>query len=1631
MPVPFLRPLLSATRDEQRTDRSRDRRRLRPRFEMLEIRLTPTSVTGLSPSSGPVGGGTLVTVSGTGFTGATAVDFGIYAAAIVSVSPTAITAYSPMGAGMTHVTVTTPSGTSSATSADFFGYVATISGISPSSGSLSGDTLVTITGLGFTGATVVDFRQSSGAIASVTATVITAYSPPGSGAVAVSVITQGGPSPPTPAGTFTYVAAPTVSGLSPFVGPSAGGTPVTITGTGFTAATAVDFGSNPATNLDIVNDMTINATSPPGTGLANVTVTTTGGTSSTSPADQFTYAPTISSISPAFGSTAGGTLVTITGTGFTGATGVGFGNQAATIVSIVSSTLITIDSPAGTGSENVFVTTSSGTSVTSPPVQFTYVNLPAVLEVSPSDGPSAGGTIVTITGTGFSAGEAVNFGTSPATNVSGVNATTITAESPPGTGTVNVTVTTSQGASPTSMADQFTYAPTVTSISPALGLTGGGTLVTITGTGFTGATSVDFGTAAATIVSVVSATSITVESPPGSEGVSEPVIVTTPSGPSVTLPPVDFTYVSPPVVSGLSQAFGLSGGGTMVTINGSGFAPSPFTGVDFGVVPAISVTVVSSTTVMAESPPGGGLVNVTVTTPGGTSSTSMADLFTYAPTVTSVSPSVGLPIGGTLVTITGTGFTGATSVDFGTVAATIISVASATSMTVESPPGSGSVDVTAMAPAGTSTTSPADVFTYVVTPTPPSVSALSPHFGPVLGGTLVTITGIGLSGVTAVEFGTEPATHFTPVSNTQITACSPAGTGTANVTVTTAQGTSATSPADQFAYAPVVSSISPAVSPFTGGTPVTITGTGLSDATVVDFGGVMATIVSAVSATSITVDSPAAPAIALTSHASTYAVDVIVTTAFGTSTPVPADLFDYTFAPKVTAMTPVSGPAAGGTVVTITGTGFIGATVVDFGTIPATSLTVVNATTITAITPPDSGLATVTVTTPAGIATAPPAYQFTFVPTVSRISPMAGPQGGGTLVTITGIGFAGATAVNFDSTSVTQFIVLNNYSITVVSPIGTGTVNVAVSTPNATSAALSTDEFTYSPTISGINPAAGPPGGGTLVTITGIGFTGASLVDFGATPAAAFTIVNANTIVATSPSGAGVANVTVTTTVGTSTPSFTDGFTYEVAPTVSGLSATSGRAAGGTTVTITGTGFTAATAVDFGANPATSVSVESDTSLVVQSPAGADSVDVTVTTPGGTSKPTHADQFAYAPSVTGISLPGGPAAGGTWVTITGIGFTGATAVDFGTTPAAAHEIVGDTSIMAESPTEISVGSGSVDLTVTTTAGTSVISPADRFTFAPTVTGLSTIAGPVAGGTTVVITGTNLSDVTAIDFGTVPVTTVVSESETQIVVVSPTAPNVGVVNVTVTTAASMSTSSSADLYFYSFGTTTPPGISGISPRFGAPGGGTLVTITGTGFKPGAPTAVYFGMTAAMDVTVLSTTMITADSPAGTGTAGVAVITPAGPSAISTTDMFTYIVDGPQVLSIQRYGIHFQPTYVVIDFDTALDPSSAQNVANYQIVGPGHHRIKVKWANYIPGMNLVTLVLAQRLNLVSKYRLTINGKTSSGLVNTVGLLDGEYTGEPGSNYSTTVTRSNLAGANSQRPIAAFALKKIGKR
>ena len=103
--------------------------------------------------------------------------------------------------------------------------------------------------------------------------------------------TIGGFNSPTGIVIFTPAATPpVVTGISPVSGPTSGGTSVTITGTGFTGATSVKFGSTPATSFAVTSDTSITAASPAeSAGTVDVTVTTPGGTSATSPADRYTY----------------------------------------------------------------------------------------------------------------------------------------------------------------------------------------------------------------------------------------------------------------------------------------------------------------------------------------------------------------------------------------------------------------------------------------------------------------------------------------------------------------------------------------------------------------------------------------------------------------------------------------------------------------------------------------------------------------------------------------------------------------------------------------------------------------------------------------------------------------------------------------------------------------------------------------------------------------------------------------------------------------------------------------------------------------------------------------------------------------------------------------------------------------------------------------------------------------------------------------------------------------------------------------------------------------------------------------------------------------------------------------------
>jgi uncharacterized membrane protein len=215
------------------------------------------------------------------------------------------------------------------------------------------------------------------------------------------------------------------------------------------------------------------------------------------------------------------------------------------------------------------------------------------------------------------------------------------------------------------------------------------------------------------------------------------------------------------------------------------------------------MTVDSDTQITAISPAGTGTVDITVTTPVGTSSVSQADQFTYTiptgPQVTGIAPASGSSAGGDTIVITGSGFTGATDVGFDTTSASSFTVDSDTQITAISPAGTGiAVDITVTTPAGTSPISTAGVFTY--TTSGPLVTGIAPDTGSAGGGDTIVVTGSGFTGATDVGFDFTSASAMTVDSDTQITAISPAGTGTVDITVTTPAGTSAVSQDDQFTY---------------------------------------------------------------------------------------------------------------------------------------------------------------------------------------------------------------------------------------------------------------------------------------------------------------------------------------------------------------------------------------------------------------------------------------------------------------------------------------------------------------------------------------------------------------------------------------------------------------------------------------------------------------------------------------------------------------------------------------------------------------------------------------------------------------------------------------------------------------
>jgi hypothetical protein len=321
----------------------------------------------ITPPSAPAHTNTAVTITGANFvSGATVTFDGTDCLNVVVVNAETITCTTPSHAeGMVTVTVTNPDAQKGSLSFTFDPPMGpTLTGLNPTSGTVSGGTRVTITGARIAAGATVTFAGLPAITTSVIdSTRISVTTPPhaeGAVDVVVSNGTDGSGNPLTATLTkaYTYVVAPgdspSITSITPNAGPVEGGTHVTILGNQFVTGASVAFGPSPAPSITVLDTQTILAVTPPGSpGPTDVIVSNPNSRSATL-LGGFTYGTSAATLSvvkvtPASGATSGGDRVTVLGANFTTGASVSFGGSDGTDLKLVDATQLTVTTPAHIG----------------------------------------------------------------------------------------------------------------------------------------------------------------------------------------------------------------------------------------------------------------------------------------------------------------------------------------------------------------------------------------------------------------------------------------------------------------------------------------------------------------------------------------------------------------------------------------------------------------------------------------------------------------------------------------------------------------------------------------------------------------------------------------------------------------------------------------------------------------------------------------------------------------------------------------------------------------------------------------------------------------------------------------------------------------------------------------------------------------------------------------------------------------------------------------------------------------------------------------------------------------------------------------------------------------------------------
>lgn len=851
------------------------------------------------------------------------------------------------------------------------------------------------------------------------------------------------------------------------------------------------------------------------------------------------------------------------------------------------------------------------------------------------------------------------------------------------------------------------------------------------------------------------------------------------------------------------------------------------------------------------------------------------------PTITSVSPATDSAKGGAVISISGTNLGYINTIKFGSVATTPRAT-SATQLTVIVPPSAttGSVNVQVLNNWDSATATSA--FTYTV-PTAPTITSISPTTDSLIGGATVTITGTGFDvaygygcwdcgrlGDGYLRFGTINA-NVLSYSDTQIVATVPAGTLSGLVDVTVGNYWTSKTVANGFTYttplSPTVSSISPTTLSMVKSTVVTVTGSNLRQVRTVKIGDQQFNVYPN-SDTQFTFNSP----ISMFSGAA----DFVLTTNWNTTTIQGA--FTYSAMPTLTVgtMSVTSGIASGGTTVVISGTGFLtqygytkwcngcaGYGYVKFGNNYANVISYTE-TSITVTTPVSNLVGAVDVTVGHFWDSKKLSTKFTYTaparPTITSITPNSGNALGGTAVTISGSNLASVQSIMFGDIYA-NIQTITDTRILVASPPSLVVGAVDVKLTNPWESVIAASGFTFlappNPTITSVTPNSGSVIGGTLVTITGTGFStpygygcwgcgsGYGFVKFGTAYAYVKSFTDSELVVeAPQKSATGVVDITVGNAWTTTTKSAAFTYTSAATPTITSLSVTTFDAIGGASATLVGTNFYGINAIYIG-KTYVRFSVNSPTQILL-SPGIFDQVGVLdlqlVTRWTTVTKSAYVTVTApAAPVISSISITSGSAAGGNSITITGSNL--APIYDYSCWGCAGYNYVtiggnfanvtsfSDTQIIATVPAASVLGQ--VDVVVSSIWAKSKLSNAYTYTApaSPTMTSISPSTGSIQGGTLVTITGTGLiSNYYKIRIGN-SWTGASTITDTSLTFITPASVDVGLQDITLYNSWGSTTFRNAFTY-------TPvanPVISSVSPISGSAMGGYEITVTGSGFN----------------------------------------------------------------------------------------------------------------------------------------------------------------------------------------------------